>query len=826
MPNIFPAKHAAQHPSAALVQRPTKWGNPFVIGRDGTREEVVAKHAAWVVKQPWLMSSLWEISGKDLLCCAERPCHAETLLVLANPPGMVLAVPPPPPPLVQAPPPPPPPSDDPWLLGVDSETALIQAGNLAPPAVCWTTAQRAGDQFRQAIFNNAQGIDFLRAHILNPAVILVIHNAPFDMGVLCNEAPDLIPAVFDAYRAHRIRCTIVRQKLIDIAKGERKFRRYKQPDGEQIVARSSYGLDKLVAHYYSEHLEKKDTWRLSYALLRDLPVEEWPPSARNYALKDAVEHLRVYEAQEMEIQATWGELPNQAEQQRAAFVLHLMSMWGVRAEGEAVDRFIAHCEEAIAKMKTDLADTGIFKGRFRCTIKCGHTGDTPWNFCPDCGAQKCTANNDAGTRDMSEIKRRVVAACTRRQVPVPMTDPSEKFPQGQVQTDKESLEATDDTALHVLASQMTFVKHLGQWGPVCARYDLVETGRTSCSGSEGQEGSNFQNPPRSGDVRPCFIPRVGWILVSTDADTIELRAHAQNCLELVGWSKMAEALWDQHKNNGPDLHLRLGAQLLGIDPYVANARKKEGDVEVAAARQFAKVPNFGFPGGLGAETMILYAAAQMDKATHKKWFGTEPAEQLRRSTNIREVWFNTWSENDPYFKIVGKMIGAEGSGVIRQLMSGRIRGDCRFTAAANGFFQGRVADAMKDILFQLAWECYTGRCATQHAHGGSNLCTIDGRSILFGSRPVLFLHDEPILEHPEDGTESDRAMRQQQIVVENLSKWMPDIPCTSSAVLMRRWQKGAEPLKINGRLVPVKPEKVKGADGKFRVKWVEDRRAA
>ena len=86
----------------------------------------------------------------------------------------------------------------------------------------------------------------------------------------------------------------------------------------------------------------------------------------------------------------------------------------------------------------------------------------------------------------------------------------------------------------------------------------------------------------------------------------------------------------------------------------------------------------------------------------------------------------------------------------------------------------------------------------------------------------MFLHDEPIVEHPEDGTESDRAERQRQIVVECLSRWMPDIPCTSSAVLMRRWQKGAEPLKVNGKLVPVKPEKITGTDGKVKVNWIHD----
>jgi hypothetical protein len=67
------------------VGRPSKWGNPFEIGRDGAREEVVAKYREWVVKQPRLMAALREIAGKDLACwCIRRPCHAEVLIKLAN----------------------------------------------------------------------------------------------------------------------------------------------------------------------------------------------------------------------------------------------------------------------------------------------------------------------------------------------------------------------------------------------------------------------------------------------------------------------------------------------------------------------------------------------------------------------------------------------------------------------------------------------------------------------------------------------------------------------------------------------------------------------
>jgi Domain of unknown function (DUF4326) len=67
------------------VGRPSKWGNPYLIGRDGDRQMVIEKHKAWIVQQPALMAALHELRGKDLVCwCAPEACHAETLRDLAN----------------------------------------------------------------------------------------------------------------------------------------------------------------------------------------------------------------------------------------------------------------------------------------------------------------------------------------------------------------------------------------------------------------------------------------------------------------------------------------------------------------------------------------------------------------------------------------------------------------------------------------------------------------------------------------------------------------------------------------------------------------------
>lgn len=80
-------------PNAVYIGRarkgmPPGWGNPFVIGKDGSREEVIAKYRAWLVAQPELVEKAKrELAGKDLVCfCAPHACHGDVLVEVANAP--------------------------------------------------------------------------------------------------------------------------------------------------------------------------------------------------------------------------------------------------------------------------------------------------------------------------------------------------------------------------------------------------------------------------------------------------------------------------------------------------------------------------------------------------------------------------------------------------------------------------------------------------------------------------------------------------------------------------------------------------------------------
>ncbi|KKM07411.1 hypothetical protein LCGC14_1734220 [marine sediment metagenome] len=74
-------------PDAVYVGRPTKWGNQFVIGKEGNRNEVIRKYRAYIIGEatPWGILDLSELRGKDLVCwCSPLPCHADVLMELSN----------------------------------------------------------------------------------------------------------------------------------------------------------------------------------------------------------------------------------------------------------------------------------------------------------------------------------------------------------------------------------------------------------------------------------------------------------------------------------------------------------------------------------------------------------------------------------------------------------------------------------------------------------------------------------------------------------------------------------------------------------------------
>ena len=87
-PRVYSRRKSAEKPpqDAVYVGRGTPFGNPFVIGKDGTREDVIRAYREWLTYQPALRERMRrELRGKHLACwCAPEACHADVILEVAN----------------------------------------------------------------------------------------------------------------------------------------------------------------------------------------------------------------------------------------------------------------------------------------------------------------------------------------------------------------------------------------------------------------------------------------------------------------------------------------------------------------------------------------------------------------------------------------------------------------------------------------------------------------------------------------------------------------------------------------------------------------------
>lgn len=65
------------------IGRPSKYGNPFIIGKDGNRLEVIRKYDKYIRNNKKLLEDLSELEGKILGCyCKPRKCHGDVLVKL------------------------------------------------------------------------------------------------------------------------------------------------------------------------------------------------------------------------------------------------------------------------------------------------------------------------------------------------------------------------------------------------------------------------------------------------------------------------------------------------------------------------------------------------------------------------------------------------------------------------------------------------------------------------------------------------------------------------------------------------------------------------
>ena len=710
----------------------------------------------------------------------------------------------------------------------DTETHLGGPGAKIPQIVCLQYATNDAEPHLLSAVYDADDVErILDVALDSDNVVMSAHNAAFDMAVIAHNYPHLAKKVFAKYRKGLVSCTLLREKLIRIATGE-----MSSDPSAGAKKQSSFSLAKVLLRRFDidvlsskvrARLEdgtsdpESDPWRLRYAELEELPVVEWPEEARSYALDDVTHARDIWMAQAEDptgpsadmvpgLMQSWA-VVDEAAQARKAFAFHLLECWGNVTDPEAVQALVERCSREVEAAEEVLKKVGFMKGH--CPSRGKNAGVMSWS--KDMGAIKdaiqsilgeYTPRTEKGAVSTDNETKALVISRVRAALGLEGDSHEEEYrvllekdpelaPVAGIQALLDSNDAADTMV------KWAEVLREGVYSSIHPHYNsLVETGRTSCF------KPNMQNPKRKGGVRECFVARDGYTFIFADYATLELRALAQTCYELFGYSRMLDML-----KQGRDLHLAFCAVLNDKSYEETVEAFKAKEVWAVEGRQLAKAFNFGVPGGLGWKTFVDYARAGYNVTLAP----TEEEAEKRFKYLKNQVYYVLFPEMRDYHEYIGKLAAGPGGNVqaLVQMPTGRIRGEVPYCAACNSLFQGRAADGAKEALWRICEEAYT-----------------DENSPLYGARPCLFLHDEIAIEMPNGplaGRDLRRhlaAKRMEQIMCEAMQTYIPDCPIEAAPTMMFRWHKGADPVfDADGNLVPCEPQEVV-KDGKKKKIWV------
>lgn len=458
------------------------------------------------------------------------------------------------------------------IIGLDSETYLFYAGNMAPPIVCVTCA----DDKQTVLVRREDGLDLFERVLADEECVIAGANIAYDFICAAAHRPEMLTRIFKAYDQGRVWDILIGEALHDILFGQlfrdpitlKPFERYSQ----SLVEQRLLGIDRR------DQKHGENVWRVRYGELDPIATELWPPEAIQYPKDDA---YLVRECARKQIERG-SNAHCMEEQARAALALHLSRVWGIRTDPETVKSVVAEVTAVHVETLRKFTELGIYRPdgtkdtaalAKRVALAYGAR-----DLCTDCH----------GSGKASSVKTGKPVVCTKCWgtgldiSSVPLTDT------GRVSTDRDTLQESGDDHLEEFAttgqnekwfSTYLPVLQLGTERPINAETNvLVVTGRTS------YRHPNLQNLPRKGRIRECFAARPGHVFGTIDYGGLELVTLAQVCLWWVGGSKLAEAI-----NEGKDVHSLFGAMLLNISFEEFEHRlHKQKDKQAKSFRQLAK----------------------------------------------------------------------------------------------------------------------------------------------------------------------------------------------------------------------------------------------
>lgn len=603
---------------------------------------------------------------------------------------------------------------------------------------------------------------------------IVAHNSAFDWSVIAAHVSGGLEAAFKLFRQKRIHCTYLRTLAVYNSAGL-----LRQSRGEKIqlehnkVTRFSLA-GSLWAFCEIDISEFKDKEvQTSYYLREGEDYADWPSEYLEYLVGDVIHLPTLFEAQNdkrgvfVPQRSTTVDLFRPI-QRRACFhfSLNLASVWGMRVDLNAVADLREKVEGELELITDDFVKAGFaeyLKGKPR---------------------ERAIAEGKLPIKTSRKKLQEEVQRSFGKHLPKELyTD------KGQIKTNREVLERCSNPVVQRWAEGGLDRTLLSTFIPALERsrfsdtrdygilhtsfFPFSETGRVSAG------NPNLLNLSREGGVRETIVARPGCVLVDIDYEGNEMRVLAQVLLDMLGNSKLASFY-----KSDPffDPHSYMASRRLNIEYSEGMKRKKEKDEEFKKLRQIMKCVDFGFPGGMAARTFVDYCKGYKIQITE------------REAEDLKSFFFMQFPEVRQYLSEINRMLNLRGSfsesgGVGYLDRTGMVSGGREYCQFANFHFQSLAAEGALTAFAVCSERAYTDRT-----------------SALWGTRPLLFVHDEIILECPAHKGH-DAAMELKSVMEGCMMLFTPDIPSVAEPAISRRWTKEAyEKYNAQGKLVPFEEE--------------------
>jgi hypothetical protein len=490
-------------------------------------------------------------------------------------------------------------------LAVDTETDMPPQGVVPNAYRQKMVVLTATDGRMRIVASPHQLGDFVRVHA---DATWVFHNARFDYWVIQDELDRRGDT--DASRLYRklvedgkLRCTMILDFLIRLAT-------CKKPDALRMRGLGDFKEYGIVADKHQSVTHEGETFdvRTSFGRFLDKPIDSIPKKMLDYAVWDTVAGYDLYN-----ILAPMAESVGKRNQY-GILTDHLQ----VKADVVLAD--IGKRGFAVDQQKVDLVTDKMWREIGECVewfkvnypLLFDYHGPRARLYTP--GSIKIKKDTGLPALKEAGLLTYLGQVMQLRSIPperIPMTPGSKTKPSHMSlsltpwQEVARGDEFVDKWCRYsVLTDMHGKVKKLKGQERMYADYRVLKvTGRTSCTGKGG--GVNIQSWDRAADMRSLYIAPAGSALVIADYSAIELRTLASVCLDRFGTSKLAEVF-----RKKIDPHAYTAAMFTGMDPLAFMKMKKSNPDKYKKDRQNAKPINFGVPGGLGPVRLAGYAHAE------------------------------------------------------------------------------------------------------------------------------------------------------------------------------------------------------------------------